>query len=27
MSVFEDETFDVVLNMGPFYHLIHEEDR
>ena len=27
MSVFEDETFDVVLNMGPFYHLINEEDR
>ncbi len=21
MSCFEDETFDVVLNMGPFYHL------
>lgn len=27
MSVFEDETFDVVLNMGPFYHLITEEQR
>ena len=27
MSIFENETFDVVLNMGPFYHLIHEEDR
>ncbi|MBQ2902448.1 MAG: class I SAM-dependent methyltransferase, partial [Lachnospiraceae bacterium] len=27
MSVFEDATFDVVLNMGPFYHLINEEDR
>lgn len=27
MSVFEDETFDVVLNMGPFYHLINEADR
>ena len=27
MGVFEDETFDVVLNMGPFYHLINEEDR
>ena len=27
MRVFEDETFDVVLNMGPFYHLINEEDR
>lgn len=27
MSVFDDETFDVVLNMGPFYHLITEEKR
>ena len=27
MSVFEDETFDVVLNMGPFYHLILPEQR
>lgn len=27
MSVFEDETFDIVLNMGPFYHLITEEQR
>lgn len=27
MSVFEDETFDVVLNMGPFYHLITGEQR
>lgn len=27
MSVFEDETFDVVINMGPFYHLITEEQR
>jgi len=27
MRVFVDETFDVVLNMGPFYHLINEEDR
>ena len=27
MSIFEDETFDVVLNMGPFYHLISEEQR
>lgn len=27
MSLFEDETFDVVLNMGPFYHLITEEQR
>lgn len=27
MSVFEDECFDVVLNMGPFYHLINESDR
>ncbi len=27
MSVFEDETFDVVLNMGPFYHLISEDQR
>ncbi len=27
MSVFESESFDVVLNMGPFYHLISEEQR
>ena len=27
MSLFEDETFDIVLNMGPFYHLITEEQR
>ena len=27
MGVFEDECFDVVLNMGPFYHLIDESDR
>lgn len=27
MSVFEDETFDIVLNMGPFYHLITEAQR
>lgn len=27
MSVFEDETFDVVLNMGPFYHLTKEAER
>lgn len=27
MSIFEDESFDVVLNMGPFYHLIEEEQR
>lgn len=27
MSVFEDESFDIVLNMGPFYHLINENDR
>ena len=27
MSVFKDESFDVVLNMGPFYHLINEDDR
>lgn len=27
MSIFEDETFDVVINMGPFYHLITEEQR
>ena len=25
MSMFEDETFDVVFNMGPFYHLVDEE--
>ena len=23
MSCFEDDTFDIVLNMGSFYHLIH----
>lgn len=27
MRIFEDESFDVVLNMGPFYHLISEEQR
>ena len=27
MSVFKDESFDIVLNMGPFYHLINEDDR
>lgn len=27
MSCFSDETFDVVLNMGPFYHLTNEELR
>ena len=27
LSVFDDDSFDVVLNMGPFYHLITEEQR
>lgn len=27
MSMFGDESFDVVLNMGPFYHLIDEAER
>lgn len=27
MSCFADESFDIVLNMGPFYHLITEEQR
>lgn len=27
MSIFENESFDVVLNMGPFYHLIDVSDR
>lgn len=27
MRVFENESFDAVLNMGPFYHLINENDR
>jgi len=27
LSAFADETFDVVLNMGPFYHLVEEADR
>lgn len=27
MSMFEDNSFDVVLNMGPFYHLIDEAQR
>ena len=27
LSAFEDASFDVVLNMGPFYHLITEEQR
>lgn len=27
MSCFADDSFDIVLNMGPFYHLITEEQR
>ncbi len=27
MSIFDNETFDVVLNMGPFYHLTTESQR
>lgn len=27
MGVFADESFDVVLNMGPFYHLLTREQR
>ena len=27
MSMFPDENFDVVLNMGPFYHLVNKDDR
>ena len=27
LSCFSDESFDVVLNMGPFYHLIDEKAR
>lgn len=27
MNIFADESFDVVLNMGPFYHLVHASDR
>lgn len=27
MNIFEDESFDIVLNMGPFYHLITETQR
>lgn len=27
MNIFDDETFDIVLNMGPFYHLITETQR
>lgn len=27
MSCFENDSFDVILNMGPFYHLITEEQR
>lgn len=27
MKLFEDETFDIVLNMGPFYHIIEENQR
>ncbi len=27
MSIYEDESFDIVLNMGPFYHLIDEDKR
>ena len=27
LSLFKDKTFDIVLNMGPFYHLITKEQR
>ena len=27
MSLFEDESFDIMLNMGPFYHLIEQDDK
>lgn len=27
MSIFADESFDVVLNMGPFYHLVNASER
>lgn len=27
MSAYKDESFDIVLNMGPFYHLVDEEQR
>ena len=27
LSCFPDETFDVVLNLGPFYHLLESEER
>ncbi len=27
MGIFADESFDVVLNMGPFYHLVESADR
>lgn len=27
MNIFEDDSFDIVLNMGPFYHLITENQR
>lgn len=27
LGMFEDDSFDVVLNMGPFYHLLTEEQR
>ena len=27
MNIFEDESFDIVLNMGPFYHLVNACDR
>ena len=27
MHIFADESFDVVLNMGPFYHLIQKDER
>lgn len=27
MHIFDDESFDIVLNMGPFYHLTNETDR
>lgn len=27
LSMFEDKTFDVVLNLGPMYHLFHKKDK
>lgn len=27
LSVFADKTFDIVLNLGPMYHLFNQKDK